>query len=25
MAQGGGTNPEGLDSALQAARDFVAN
>ena len=25
MAQGGGTNPEGLDSALQAARDFIAN
>lgn len=25
MAQGGGTNPEGLDSALQAARDYISN
>jgi len=24
MAQGGGTNPDGLDDALQAARDFVS-
>lgn len=24
MAQGGGSNPDGLDDALQAARDFVA-
>ena len=24
MAQGGGSNPDGLDDALQAARDFVS-